>query len=91
MISPWSEAASIFTLPSLPHTPNTGISSDDYRVWFSTRTNKEEGFVFLSAFAEWNLLVLLTGHALGSVGLVRTLSSEHIGLLALLNPFPYPG
>lgn len=44
-------------LPSLPcpNTPDIGISSNGYRVWFSTRTNKEKRFAFLSAFAEWNL------------------------------------
>lgn len=44
-----------FYPPFLGISPDSGISSDGYRVWFSTRTNKEKRFVFLSAFAEWNL------------------------------------
>lgn len=35
-------------------------------------------------------LILFTNHASDTLGLVRTLNPEHTGLLALLNPFPYP-
>lgn len=89
VIAPVVRAACIFTLPSWPwHSQHWNFFRWLPCLVFNQYTQRKEIF-FLSAFAEWNLLVLLTGHALDTVGLVRTLNSEHIGLLALLNLFPY--
>lgn len=72
------------TLPTLEFLQMTTVFG------FQPGQTKKRDFFFCLLLLNGISWFYLLGHALDIVGLVGTLNSEHIGLLALLNPFPYP-